>query len=192
MPTSDRSRKLFVRSVLAGTSTLATLMGAQSLALLDSQPVDENFDNDAVLELTLIPTQDIQLASQAIVDSSVGSLTDSSIDASPPVALSVEPSITIFRGAGSAPDVSNNVAESVGNPVITMVNSTEPVDNNTMVIMPPQAVELQAPDPIVIIEEPIVIQAQPQFQQPQQQQQAQQPKAEKKKKSKKSKSGSSK
>jgi hypothetical protein len=184
MPTSDRSRKLFVRSLLAGTSTLATLMGAQSLALIDSQPVDENFDDDTILELTLIPTQDIQPTSEVV--------TDSSLQTPQPPILSVKPSITIFRQAGSAIELSNNESESNGNPVIPIAELTEPENNNAVVILPPQPIELQAPEPIVIIEEPVVIvQAAPQQQQSQQQP-AQQPKAEKKKKPKKSKSGSSK
>jgi hypothetical protein len=179
MPAQDRSRKLFVRSVLAATTTLATLVGAQNLALMDSKPVAENFDNNAVLELTPIPTQNSNPINESITDSSVVSQNESVIETTIPI-LSVQPSITIFRQPGSPSNLANSTTD----------NTTASLNNNT-VILPPSPVVLQAPEPVVIIEEPVVIIQQ----QPAQQQQAQQPAQQQSQQnsgSKKSKSGSSK
>jgi hypothetical protein len=183
MPAQDRSRKLFVRSVLAATTTWATLVGAQSLALLDGQPADEEFDNTEILELTPVP-QDVPIIENQS-ESDIGQPTHT---------LSIEPSITIFRQAGSASTASNTEIDSTTNPTITIVNSTDPQNNASNTILPPSPIVLQAPDPIVIVEEPVVVVQQQQFQQPQTQQQQEQtqPEAKQNKKTKKSKSGSSK
>ena len=186
MPAQDRSRKLFVRSVLAATTTLATLVGAQNLALMDSKPTDENFDNNTVLELTPIPTPNNIVNNKTVADSSGVSQNEPIVETAIPI-LSVEPSIIFFRQSGSPSSLENNGSGSTAN----QNNTTASLNNNTEVILPPSPVVLQAPEPVVIVEDPIVVIQQ----QPAQQQQAQQPvqqQAQQNSGSKKSKSGSSK
>jgi len=177
--------------MLAGTSTLATLMGAQSLAMLDSQPVDEEFTEDVVVELTFLPTVATFPTTEAIPTdiAQIAEPTEETI-------LHVEPSITIFRQAGSAnTDVAENNVTTT-NPTIDIASNAT---SNNVVIQPPSPIELVAPEPIVIVEEPVIVQPpvqvqqQPQAQpQPQAQQQQQQEQPKKEKKPKKSRSGSSK
>jgi len=179
MSSLDRSRKLFVRSVLAGTSTLATLMGAQSLALMDNQAFDVGED---VIELTAIPT---------LMSFPTAQPTLAVEDNPDPTAVRVVPNITIFRQAGAL-DSTDGASASI----TTDVNSGVAVSNNPInAILPPNPVEVQAPEPVVIVEQPVVVEQPAQAiqpPQPQPQAEPQQPQAEKKKKSKKSKSGSSK
>ena len=154
MSQSDRSRKLFVRSVLAGTTTLATLMGAQSLAMIDSQPVEIIPEEELVVELTPLPT----LASLPTAVPTQVSLENNNLKLEEPTEqpiLHVEPSITIFRQPGS---VNTNNTANVEIQINTTRNIAEPdttVAQNTMVIQPPQPVELAAPEPIIIVEEPV-------------------------------------
>ena len=189
MPQPDRSRKLFVRSVLAGTSTLATLMGAQSLAMIDNLPIDEELPEEVVVELTMIPTLATFPTSEPI-PTEVENLQVS--EPAEPIILKVEPSITIFRQAGTA-NTDANVAITT-NQTAPSIEVASNVTHNTTVIQPPSPVQLAAPDPIVIVEEPVVVQPPPV--QIQQQQQAQpqpqpQPQAQQNNKPKKNKSGSS-
>jgi len=178
MSNLDRSRKLFIRSLLAGTSTLATLIGAQSLAMMDSQAFEATPVEDVVIELTTIPTLMI------LPTTASTTLNSQPIATVEPVLLKVEPSITIFRQAGSVNETTSSQQNESPENIIVASNS------NPLVIAPPNPVVLQAPDPIVIVEAPVVIQQQVQ-QQPAPQQQ-QQPTAQKNNNSKKSKSGSSK
>ncbi len=183
MSNLDRSRKLFVRSVLAGTSTLATLMGAQSLALMDNQAFADDSE-DTVVELTAIPTLMSFPTTEPVLENSIPTAT------AEPVLLKVEPSITIFRQAGAVNETTLTTADAQPQELTVLSNSSP------QMIAPPNPVELQAPDPIIIVEDPVIIQQpvqqvqQPQAQQPSQQ--VQQPQAQKNNNSKKSKSGSSK
>lgn len=187
MSQTDRSRKLFVRSVLAGTSTLATLMGAQSLALIDSTPIDDEIAEETALQLTLMPTVATFPTSNAVpADNEIAELGE----AVEPTIMKVEPSITIFRQAGSANTANNHVATTNNQQSTSVEVMSNTTPNNNLVIQPPSPVELAAPDPIVIVEQPPVQQQVVIQQQPQQQQQSQ-PQANKQKKSKKSNSGSS-
>lgn len=182
MSQSDRSRKLFVRSVLAGTSTLATLMGAQSLALMDNKPLDDEVAEAVAAQSSLLPTV-------ATFPSATSTPADDELaevgEAVEPTILKVEPSITIFRNAGSANTTNNSVANTTNQqkPSVTVMSNT----NHNSVIQPPSPVELAAPDPIVIVQQPPVqqqsVQIQPQSQ-PQPQVQVQH-------KSRRSRSGSS-
>lgn len=180
MSNLDRSRKLFVRSILAGTSTLATLMGAQSLALIDNQAFADDSE-DTVIELTAIPTLMSFPTTEPVLENSIPTAT------ADPVLLKVEPSITIFRQSGAVNDTTLTTVDPQPQELTVLSNSSP------QMIAPPNPVELQTPDPIIIVEDPVIIQ-QPvqQVQQPQAQQPQEQPTAEKKDKSKKSKSGSSK
>lgn len=186
MSQSDRSRKLFVRSVLAGTSTLATLMGAQSLAMIDNIPIDDAAIEDAVLELTLMPTIATFPTPEAIpTDRNTARLEDTL----EPTLMKVEPSITIFRQAGSANVANDELSDTTAQQNTTIEVMSNTSTNTNRVIQPPSPVELAAPEPIVIVEERIVQPPPVQVQQPPPQPQ---PQAQQQKKSKKSKSGSSK
>ncbi|GEM_PF-1000136 len=145
MSNLDRSRKLFVRSVLAGTSTFATLMGAQSLALIDNQMFEDDTAYSDTMELTAIPT--LMPFPTAIPTNEIQS------DIEPTIAH-IAPNITIFRQAGASNASSDSMSASVDSDVVVETATV----NTTSVILPPNPIELQAPEPIVIVETPTVIQ----------------------------------
>ncbi|PJF28861.1 MAG: hypothetical protein CUN52_11310 [Phototrophicales bacterium] len=84
MSNADRTRKLLIRSMVITTSTVATILGAQNLALLDAQSFQSMNTPVAIpLETTTAPT-----------------LTDMG-DVQSPIIRQSTPHIVILRNAGS-------------------------------------------------------------------------------------------
>jgi hypothetical protein len=131
MANVDRTRKLLVRTALVTSSTIATLVGAQNLALLDirqnEQILTPTTEPDQVLLLTPVP--------------SIGTAT--SVLVTPFVEIThAAPSITILRRAGQSGPI-------------------QPASDQPASIQPPAPVQLAAPDPVIVQGEappPIIIQ----------------------------------
>lgn len=127
----DRTRKLLVRTALVTSSTIATLVGAQNLALLDVRQITS--DPIAAAEPTVIPTA-------AIVPVSEGATV---MQVTPTIEIvHAAPSVTILRRAGQTGPI-----ESV---------SVQPAS-----IQPPAPVQVAPPQPVIVQGEappPVIIQ----------------------------------
>ncbi|MBZ0291090.1 MAG: hypothetical protein K8L99_00850 [Anaerolineae bacterium] len=127
----DRGRKLLVRTALVTSSTIATLIGAQSLALLDNTKIEE------ILTPIVPPTEGIAVAP------SPTTIQDEITNAAPSIEILHEsPSLTILRHPGQT------------GPIQTA--SSQPRN-----IQPPNPVQLSAPEPVIVQGEappPIIIQ----------------------------------
>ncbi len=125
MANTDRARKLLVRTALATSTTIATLVGAQNLAMLDANQflateTPANLDGIGVSpNATPTPVEIVQTAPEITV-------------------LHTAPSIIILRQSGEV---------SAALPVAGSSNT-----NNT--IQPPIPAQIAAPDP-VIVQQPV-------------------------------------
>ena len=135
---SDRGRKLLVRTALATGVTLATLIGAQNLAMLDQRRFALSQTPAGNPELILLPPPDQS-------GDVVGLVSDQSSGSSE--IQHVTPNLVILRQPG----------------VINAATTPSANIPSNGAILPPQPVELAAPPP-VIVEQPgevIVQQAAP-------------------------------
>lgn len=129
----DRARKLIVRTALATSSTIATLVGAQNLAMLDAN----RFQQEAALspdEIAIAPTTTLTGApgeTGAIIQQAA-------------------PSIIILRTAGQAQSQSQSASSQ---------SFSAPASRN---ILPPNPVELAAPPPQIVTQSVAVFQSAPQ------------------------------
>ncbi|MBZ0301028.1 MAG: hypothetical protein K8J31_14870 [Anaerolineae bacterium] len=124
MANSDRARKLLVRTALVTSSTIATLVGAQNLAMLDNTQFAQNPTTpDTVLELS---SED--LASDTAIN-----------NVAPELAIvRAAPSITIIRQSGQ-----ERTASLIQPPDPVAVATPQPV------IVQPQP-QVSAPQPVII------------------------------------------
>jgi hypothetical protein len=116
----DRPKKMLVRTAFVTGTTVATLLGAQTLALLDQRMADQidSGSGEVVLPLPIvIATGQPELMPTATV-------------------LRVAPNIVVLREAGQA-------VVAPGQPA-----SAPPA--NTVAIQPPSPVQLSAPAPIIV------------------------------------------
>lgn len=122
MANTERTRKLLVRTALVTSTTIATLLGAQNLAMLDARQ----------LELTTTPA-----TTNAVVVTTEPLATPVTVlHAAPALEIQqVAPSITILRQSGQVAPV---------NPVMTTTTTT-----NTA-IQPPVPVGMAAPQPVIV------------------------------------------
>lgn len=127
----DRNRKLLVRTALITSSTIATLIGAQNLALLDTRQIEQ------VLAPTTEPT------AMPPVTPGLINQPEATAHVLPTIEIAhAAPSITILRQPGQAGPI-------------------QPVSAGRTAIQPPKPVQLAAPPPIVVQGEappPIVVQ----------------------------------
>ncbi|MBL8132886.1 MAG: hypothetical protein JNL42_13585 [Anaerolineae bacterium] len=119
---TDRGRKLLVRTALATGVTVATLIGAQNLAIMDSARF-----------AAATPTGDTQLILVPRTQQNV--LTNDTLQ-QPTVVRNVAPNLVILRqsGSGSAAPVASPTAGQLVSGGIT----------------PPNPVALSAPDPVLV------------------------------------------
>ena len=131
MANVDRTRKLLVRTALVTSSTIATLIGAQNLALLDTDQIKQ------ILAPTIEPTAALSLTSN------LTSQAGATAQVSPTIEIvHAAPSITILRQAGQT-------------------GSIQPASTNQTAIQPPNPVQLAAPQPVIVQGEappPIIVQ----------------------------------
>jgi hypothetical protein len=124
MATTDRARKLLVRTAFVTSTTIATLVGAQNLAMLDAKqllPTDVNPNQS---------TTGLQATDTAVPLSITSTTTDATI-------VQAAPSITILRQSGQQAVFSQ--------PTIPAVSNT----NRATVIQPPSA-QVAAPQAVVV------------------------------------------
>ncbi len=130
MANTDRARKLLVRTALVTSTTIATIVGAQNLAMLDA--------NQFLMTETPMAENAIALSPSALATSV------EVIRAAPEITiLQAAPSIIILRQSGEV---------SAALPVTGSTNT-----NNT--IQPPIPAQIAAPDP-VIVQQPVPQQSQ--------------------------------
>ncbi len=152
MANNDRTRKLLVRSAMVSSVTIATLVGAQNLALLDASRFASMTASS--FDATVAPVD------AAIVVPLVATVTPLTLPkpASDVVIQLAAPSMIILRQSGT-------VAVSA-----TDGQTQNPTTVNTRVIQPPVAAQIAAPDPVFVQQQavsapqPVVVQ-QPQVQQ---------------------------
>jgi hypothetical protein len=125
MANVDRTRKLLVRTALVTSSTIATLVGAQNLALLD------------VRQIALVPELPAEATDIPIVEA---------VPTGPPATPTIEiahaaPSITILRRAGQSGSIQSAAIQP------SAIQPPNPVQ-----VAPPQPVVVQgeAPPPIIV------------------------------------------
>lgn len=125
MANTDRARKLLVRTALATSATIATLVGAQNLAMLDAS------------QLNMTETAVAQNAGEV---SPVGTATPVTINHTAPALtiLHVAPGIVILRQSGQA---------ATAKPVTVAANATGS-------FQPPVPAQVTVPQP-VIVQQPI-------------------------------------
>ncbi len=121
MANTDRARKLLVRSALVTSTTIATFVGAQNLAMLDTR----------LISLTLTPSAE----SAAVVPASVTSMPQA-----------VAPTLMIQRAAPSI-IVLRQSQQQAASPI---VSSHSPAQGNAMVIQPPVPAQMAAPAPVIV------------------------------------------
>lgn len=131
MANPDRARKLLVRSALVTSTTIATFVGAQNLAMLDATR----------LETMLTPSPEV-----AIVNSLPETTTPVPVERVVPalVIQQVAPSIIILRRAGQG-----------GEAAVSANPPGSPGASSAVVIQPPAPAEIAAPAP-VIVQQPMV------------------------------------
>lgn len=146
MVDSDRARKLLVRSALVTGSTIATLVGAQNLAMIDMRQFELTNTQTATPEaIVVVPLQ--------VVATSLPALTETE---QPTVEVTIArsaPSITILRQSGDVNTLSSNSTsntESTGQVVI------QPPVASLMATQPPVVVQSQSETVYVTIPQPAV------------------------------------
>ena len=130
MANTDRSRKLLIRTALVTSSTIATLVGAQNLAMLDARQAETTEALALEPTLPLLPT----LPPATIVPTVIAPTAE---------IIHAAPSITILRRAGQAGPI--------------QVPAIQPA---AVAIQPPAPVQLAAPAPVIVQGEappPIII-----------------------------------
>jgi hypothetical protein len=136
MANADRGRKLFIRSVLATSATIATFAGAQSLAMLDMRQYEAQAvpaaDSSAVTTTT---TNNVVLTTPVP--------TVSSASAEPQIQVAA-PSIVILRGSQNVAQsgTTNQTVSAV--PTVTFTQSS-PTVMPAPALAPPQPVIVQQP-----------------------------------------------
>lgn len=130
MANPDRARKLFVRSALVTSTTIATFVGAQNLAMLDATR----------LETMLTPSPEV-----AIVTRLPETTMPVPVERAAPnlVIQQAAPSIIILRHAGQPSEVAVSGSATVNR------------GGDAVVIQPPAPAEIAAPAP-VIVQQPMV------------------------------------
>lgn len=122
MANPNQGRKLMVRTALVTGATVASLMGAQSLALMDKAAL-------AAAEFT--PSPEVAAASPILNET--------------PIAAKTAPNITIQRAAPSV-----IILRHPGQPApSTGKTSARPAPKNT-VIQPPVPAQISAHDPVIV------------------------------------------
>lgn len=126
MSNADRARKMLVRTALVTSATVATLIGAQSLAMLDARAVlNSDVPDPTASQRVLVVTPEWSGATAEVKSTT------------PEVNIQVaSPSITILRQSG---------ALSTAKPNVTSVNQLRPP--SASLIVAPEPVILQQPAP---------------------------------------------
>jgi hypothetical protein len=126
MVNGDRNRKLLVRSAFVTGTTLAVLMGAQNLAMLDARQVEAfNPDN------SVLATPEVNTAVATLAPASMVIAAEQQSPALAVTIVQVAPSITILRQAGDPNTATGNLSGQI-------------------VIQPPAAELMATPAPLIV------------------------------------------
>lgn len=144
MANSDRGRKLLIRTALVTGSTVATLFGAQNLAVLD-QNTFGNFDDNATDTATTVQQPE---ATQAV--DSITSESTPTIVPTPTQVLRTSPNIVVLRQPGQPQPVQGNqgTQQTVNSAPVQVNTSIQPPA--PVVQAPPAPQVIQAPAPVVV------------------------------------------
>ncbi len=128
MANADRARKMLIRTALVTSTTIATLVGAQNLAMLDSRQIEQ----------LITPTaQQVMTQSPASTSAAVPTLTQA-----PTFEIDhVAPGITILRRPGQTGAVQS---------ADTQVTDIQPPNPVQLAAPEPVVVQSQAPAPVII------------------------------------------
>jgi hypothetical protein len=133
MANADRTRKLLVRTALVTSSTIATLIGAQNLALLDTRQIEQG------LTPTTGPTEAPSPTPGALLEAATPA------QASPTLEIvRAAPRLTILRRAGQAGPIQ---------PVSIQPASIQPPNPVQLAAPPPVIVQGEAPPPVIIVQQ---------------------------------------
>ena len=147
MANTDRARKLLVRSALVTSATIATFVGAQNLAMLDTRLITLTATPPSEPAVILpLPTENTTVQNAAI----------STLQQVAPtlVIQKAAPSIIILRQ--SQPQGAVQVASA---------QAPAQGQGNAMVIQPPAPAQIAAPDPVIVQQpqmsasSPVIVQA---------------------------------
>jgi hypothetical protein len=147
MANTERARKLLVRSMIATSTTVSTLFGAQMLATIDLAKVSASSgDMDQSASVDVQPVEELILSTPTLLPTVI-----------PPtqsMTYRSAPSITILRQPGQVTSR-------------TQSNENTVVEAAPLVIQPPNPVAVAQPDPIIVPApesqaQPQIIQQQPQ------------------------------
>ncbi|MBW4437816.1 MAG: hypothetical protein KME04_11815 [Pleurocapsa minor GSE-CHR-MK-17-07R] len=131
MANTDRARKLLIRSALVTTTTIATVFGAQNLAMLDARQILELTQTPAPEAITLVPLADGTSAPATVAQQAP--------------ALTIQqaaPSIIILRQSGQASAASQ--------PIVSAPAAPSAPQSSQAVIQPPAPQQLSAPAPVIM------------------------------------------
>ncbi|MCB9461129.1 MAG: hypothetical protein H6670_15850 [Anaerolineaceae bacterium] len=146
MANTDRGRKLLVRSAMVTSTTIATLVGSQNLAMLDAR----------AFQLTATPQTDglVQAAPTTVQPTTADTAQLVPTDVIPTQIEIVHsaPDITILR---AAPDIT--ILQQSGTNL-----SSQPAATSNVVIQPPVPAEIAPPEPIVMVQPQPAVQNPPQ------------------------------
>ena len=160
---SDRARKLFIRTALVTSSTVATLIGAQNLALLDTKQFQSaNEDTPLVFDSVNGGNLSTEFTSPPIVTTEwiLPTVTpmnqQQSILPTPTTTMTLQisaPSITILRRNGQPSQ--SVVSTQTDLAVVSMAGIQPPIPAQAVIasqpaIQPPVPSTLPDPDPIII------------------------------------------
>jgi|GEM_PF-2499294 len=155
-PPMNSSKKIGVRIALATGSTLATIIGAQSLAA-QQRPADDTFPETITVEPVLVqfnPTPTLVPTLVLLPPTVVPSLSPTS---EVPHAM---PSIVILRQSGQPQLVQQQDAQPSAMPQIQPTQVIAAVPSNPQ-ILPPEPVVAAVPAPVVVQPDPIYVQPPP-------------------------------
>ena len=170
-----KSRQLLVRTALVTGSTIATLIGAQTLALTDQHKPAASLQQPISVQVGSTSAQVSAVNSQSSVNVQQpvsASIVDTSVKAAAqPVVIShVAPTIIVLSGDNQGSANSDLVARAAGVPSVPQVNQINPTPvpptpqpTETPVILPTTRINL-AVQPYYSQPSPIVIQQYPVFQ----------------------------
>ncbi len=131
MANTDRARKLLVRSALVTSTTIATFVGAQNLAMLDTRLISLTAtpfaESAAEVPALVVPTSEVM--------ASVTSMPQA-----------VAPTLMIQKAAPSI-IVLRQSQQQAASPI---VSSHSPAQGNAMVIQPPVPAQMAAPAPVIV------------------------------------------
>lgn len=136
MANTDRARKLLVRTALVTSTTIATLIGAQNLAMLDARAFQgiEMADTNTDQEIIVVTPDAIR--TPLPVERAAPNMT----------ILHAAPSITILRQSGQ---ISTSQTASTS-PLSIQPPSPSSIQPPPSSIQPPSPSQITAPNPIVV------------------------------------------